>query len=53
MPNHNSKAYDEMERRNIADVKKAANDPEAKAEQEEDIEEITSGTRMTWGAAYG
>jgi hypothetical protein len=37
MPNYNSKAYDAMERRNIADVEKAADDPEAKAEQEEDI----------------
>jgi len=37
MPNHNSRAYDGEERKDIADVEKAANDPEAKAEQEEEI----------------
>jgi len=41
MPNetkHNmSRINESMERKDIADVEKAANDPEAKAEQEEEI----------------
>jgi hypothetical protein len=32
MPNYNSKANEDLEKKDIMDVKKAANDPEAKAD---------------------
>lgn len=37
LPNQDSKAQDAREKKDIADVEKAAKDPEAKAEQEEEI----------------